>query len=75
MIILRSLDPISISRFTIRLLGDPASSAHGQADDGIAPSMREERTLLDSILVNSHLCTGWLDGSVRVNSNRLKRGC
>jgi exonuclease III len=60
----------SMSKFYLRLSGDPEASASGQAGVGVALSPRAEAALLDWIPVNSRLCAVRLEGSCRVNSRR-----
>lgn len=72
-ITLRSPDATSVSRFTLRVSGNPASSTRGQTGVGIALSVRAEKVLLYWNPVNSRLCGVQLDGSVNVNNSQLKR--
>lgn len=61
--------------YTLRVSGDPAARAHGQAGVGIALNCASERALIDWIPVNSRLCAVRLNGSVRVNRGSNRRRC
>ena len=65
----------TISHYTLRVSGDPASAARGLCGVGVALSPRAEQALLDWIPVNSRLCAVRLSGSIKVNVDRYDRRC
>ena len=71
--VLRLPCPTTQRTFSVRLSGDDAAAAVGQAGVGIVLSQKAESALPDWIPVNSRLCAARLNSSARVNKNKSTR--
>ena len=67
----------TISKFTLRVSGDPAATARELYGIGVGVALipRAERALLDWTSVNSRLCAVRLADSIKVNANRHGKPC
>lgn len=74
-ITLSSPDTTPFSHFTVRISHDLIPGARCHIVFGIDLSVRAERTLLNSIPVNSRMCVVRLKGSVPVSSSWLECRC